>query len=365
MESLEFTGERYVPGQGGPQIAYEHLHRYLFAMRWARGQEVLDVAAGAGYGGSLLAKVACRVWELDLDRPALAHARAAYSDANLVFIQADATALPVRPAKMGLVVAFEVLEHVEDQESLVREAARVARSDGMVLISTPNKAVYSDARDYRNPFHTHEFYREEFLALLKRHFQHVHLVQQQVRAGSLIVPEGPSERDHEILVQPLPEEGATAVEPMYMLAVCTLDRPPVLPPAGSAYLDVADKLLGDWTHRLDDALQEIEKLNREVLKLGIWGRSLDEKVQDRDQVIRELQGKMAWEMAERDRMISNLQREFEERGRWALSLENDVKDRDDRILRTNAELSRVASHLARIRHAPLYRVLCRLGVLPK
>jgi hypothetical protein len=26
---MSFTGERYIPGEGGCQIAYEHLHRYF------------------------------------------------------------------------------------------------------------------------------------------------------------------------------------------------------------------------------------------------------------------------------------------------------------------------------------------------
>jgi len=35
--TMNFTGERYIPGEGGCQIAYEHLHRYFFALRWAGG----------------------------------------------------------------------------------------------------------------------------------------------------------------------------------------------------------------------------------------------------------------------------------------------------------------------------------------
>ena len=72
MKPPAFTGERFIPGEGGAQIAYEHLHRYLFAMRWARGRRVLDVAAGSGYGAALLARVAEAVWALDLDAQASA-----------------------------------------------------------------------------------------------------------------------------------------------------------------------------------------------------------------------------------------------------------------------------------------------------
>jgi hypothetical protein len=67
-----------------------------------------------------------------------------------------------------------------------------------------------------------------------------------------------------------------------------------------------------------------------------------------------------------------LRMEFEDRSRWALSLQDDVAERDKRLReamdlldRTDAELKQVEAHLSRIRHAFLYRVLCRLGVLPK
>src|SRR5437867_11725442 len=95
MKPPAFTGERFIPGEGGAQIAYEHLHRYLFAMRWARGRRVLDVAAGSGYGAALLARVAEAVWALDLDAQAVSYARSCYPGSTLLFLRADATGLPV------------------------------------------------------------------------------------------------------------------------------------------------------------------------------------------------------------------------------------------------------------------------------
>ena len=61
MAAMSFTGERYIPGQGGSQLAYEHWHRYLYSLRWARGKKVVDVAAGGGYGSGLLASVTQQV----------------------------------------------------------------------------------------------------------------------------------------------------------------------------------------------------------------------------------------------------------------------------------------------------------------
>ena len=44
----EFTGERLVPGQVDIDLLNEHLARYIFAVRLARGKRVLTPAVGPG-----------------------------------------------------------------------------------------------------------------------------------------------------------------------------------------------------------------------------------------------------------------------------------------------------------------------------
>ena len=346
MTTREFTGERFIPGQGGAMIAYEHLHRYAFAARWAPGKRILDVATGSGWGAALLAGRAAAVWAIDIDIASLRCAAGQYGGANILFIQADGAGLPFPDRSMDLVVAFEVLEHVKEQENLVQELARVTSPDGLVLISTPDKATYSDARGYCNPFHVSEFYRGDFLRLLNANFRSVRLLRQQVRAGSLIEPDEGRAHQVEILTAPPPEPAGPSVEPMYLLALCSredMDYPLI---DASAYLDPTDRLLEEW--------------RREVDKLGAWGRSLEGEVSRRDGTIAELQR----EFEERSRWAVSLQQEVEERNRWAFSLEREVADRDATIRRVSGALDEAAQHLKRIRHAFLYRVLRRLRLLP-
>ena len=54
----EFTGERVIPGQVDVDLLNEHLARYTFAARLARGKRVLDAGCGAGYGSAELAHAA-------------------------------------------------------------------------------------------------------------------------------------------------------------------------------------------------------------------------------------------------------------------------------------------------------------------
>jgi SAM-dependent methyltransferase len=380
MSSPDFTGERFIPGQGGAQIAYEHLHRYRFALRWAAGQDVLDVAAGVGYGAGLLATTARRVWAVDLDAASVLYARQTYPAGNLLFLQGDATSLPVRSDSADLVIALEVLEHVENQEGLVAELARVVQRGGTVLISTPNKASYSDARNYHNPFHTREFYREEFLALLHCHFGSIQLVHQHVRAGSLILNEEATAGDAEVIAESV--GGEPALDATYFLALCRIgDRLPTIP-AGSAYLDTGDGFLREWEQRLQAAGIELERLNQEIEQLGAWSRELQDKLAARDQAILEFQEELArlrkeldergrWaltlqaEIAARDASLeqvneehSLLRKEFDERGRWAHQLDQEIAARDARI-------KSAQEHLAQIEGRRMYRILRRLGLLPE
>jgi O-antigen biosynthesis protein len=406
MSVPDFTGERFIPGQGGAQIAYEHLHRYYLALRWAAGKQVLDVAAGTGYGAALLAGVARRVWAIDIDAGSVRHAKRSCIAANLDFLQGDAVCLPVRSRSVDLVVAFEVLEHVEKQEALVAEMARVVLPDGAVLISTPNKASYSDARHYQNPFHVHEFYRDEFLALLGRHFSSIRLMEQQVRAGSLVLTWEPAGAETEVIARPVGD--SLPSDPMYFLALCSPGELRETLPAASAFLDVGDGLLREGEQRLaavekerqeaveirDQTIRELQRqmaaeiaarddlvrqLQEDVEGRTRWVQELESGIHARDETVRGLQEVHArWareheevvnglqaEVHSRDEAIRQLQHEFEDRARWAQDLAGEVAARDDRLRRTNEELDRVAAHLAEIRHARLYRILCRLGMLPR
>jgi SAM-dependent methyltransferase len=337
MNSPEFTGERFIPGQGGAQIAYEHLHRYQFALRWAAGNRVLDVAAGIGYGAALLAGKARLVWAIDLDAASIDYARRTYARNNLLFLRGDAAALPVKSEIADLAVALEVLEHVEKQEELVAELARVVTRGGTVLISTPNKTAYSEARCYHNPFHVRELYQGEFLTLLGRYFKSVELVHQQIRAGSLIQSDNPRHKDVEIAAAPLINKPAS--EPMYFLALCRAGVRPQSIPRASACLDTSDGLLGEWEQRLKTAGIELDRINRDLEKMGAWCQEVGADLETRDATIRALQAEMSREIAHRDEKLAGIQNELKERACWAQDLEKGMAERDRALERMQEEIA--------------------------
>ncbi len=170
--ALEFTGERFLPSCSG-EIAYEHWHRYAFARRFVEGKRVLDVACGEGYGTALLGAVAATAIGIDIDVATIERARAAYGDGKRVrFIASSCTGLPLPSASIDVVVSFETIEHLvaADQLAMLIEFARVLTPDGLLVISSPNKRLYSDARSYVNKYHLQELYRDDFGRLLTRRF---------------------------------------------------------------------------------------------------------------------------------------------------------------------------------------------------
>lgn len=252
-EVLEFTGERFTP-ECVREIWYEHWHRYALVRPWAQGRRVLDAACGEGYGSALLAPVAASVLGLDIDAAAVAHARTRYADlSNLRYEQADATRLALPEASFDLVVSFETLEHVEAQAELLDGLTHALAEDGLLVISSPDKANYSDAAGFRNEYHVRELYRDEFEQLLRARFPYVRLYAQRLLFQSAIWSLDPAEPAG-------PGHHATAdatggvteglnYPPMYYIAVCSLRPLPPLP-AASWFGDRDESVYRHYNHEI-------------------------------------------------------------------------------------------------------------------
>ncbi len=167
--ALEFTGERFLPSCEG-EMVYEHWHRYLFAADYASGLRVLDVACGEGYGSALLATKAASVTGIDVSPDAIHHATNSYHKANLAYLCASCTSIPLPDASYDLIVSFETIEHITEHQDFLREVARLLSANGVFIISSPNRIEYSDRAEYSNEFHVKELDKTELRSLLDNYF---------------------------------------------------------------------------------------------------------------------------------------------------------------------------------------------------
>lgn len=105
-------------------------------------RSVLDVGCGAGLSTAAIALAgAVRPVGLDLspDLPRRGPRIAAHNRVRAAFVRGDATRLPFEGRGFDLVLSMEMIEHIPDWESAIREMARCVRPGGRLLVSTPNK----------------------------------------------------------------------------------------------------------------------------------------------------------------------------------------------------------------------------------
>ena len=86
-------------------------------------------------------------------------------------------------------VSFETIEHHDRHQEMMREIKRILSPEGILIISSPDKYVYSDIPGYKNEFHVKELYAREFETLLKAHFANVKTFGQRIAYGSIIAGE--------------------------------------------------------------------------------------------------------------------------------------------------------------------------------
>jgi len=177
------SGERddmLYPQKSGRRGVYEHLQRYrLAAGKIGSGKKVLDLGCGTGYGSFMLQSHENEVTGMDISSDAIAYAQKKYSGPRYLCCPAENIA--AENDYYDTVTSFEVIEHVQDPQKVLKEICRVLKSGGDLFISTPNPRHFSNAakhfllgRPYPekvvagNIYHIKEFYHDEFMAFLKK-----------------------------------------------------------------------------------------------------------------------------------------------------------------------------------------------------
>ncbi|MBZ5592662.1 MAG: methyltransferase domain-containing protein [Acidobacteriia bacterium] len=332
----EFTGERVIPGKVDVDLLNEHVARYAFAARLAAGRRVLDAGCGSGYGSAKLGVEAREVLGIDVSQEAVDYAREHYQAPNLRFERADCLGIPAAAGSFDLVVAFEIIEHLNDWRGFLAEVRRVLAPEGRLVVSTPNRLYYAEARAELgpNPFHVHEFEFHEFRAELESVFPHVALYLEN-HTDAIVFTEAARAGSMEAA---LDEVAATADNAHFFVAVCGVSGDPAIP--GLTYVPRAANMLRERERHIELLESELRQRIARVVQLqdelateqaqareriDQVERELSETVENATRLAGELDGKVA-ELGQCVEYLHASERTVEERTAWARRNEAEADD---------------------------------------
>lgn len=120
--------------------------KYLEMIGNKRGR-VIELGCGVSYFPQMATKLG-ESWGLDFTPKAMEKMRKELPEVN--YVCGDALCTPFRDGFFDIVVSGELLEHLERPQELVDEMARIAKKDGVLVLSTPHL-------EFDDPEHIWEF----------------------------------------------------------------------------------------------------------------------------------------------------------------------------------------------------------------
>lgn len=117
--------------------------------------DVADIGCGAGTQSLLWAEMGHRVSGIDINQPLvdLARKRAAEAGLPIRFEVGTATELPLDTDSVDVCLLPELLEHVVDWQTCLKEACRVLRPGGVLYLSTTN-VLCPKQEEFNLPFYS-------------------------------------------------------------------------------------------------------------------------------------------------------------------------------------------------------------------
>ena len=289
---MKFTGERFIPQSNeDAEIYIEHYHRYLAVKSLVKDKVVLDAACGAGYGSFILSSEAQKVIGIDISEEAIEYARKQYQKDNLIYLVNSIEKIELEDHSVDVIVSFETIEHVDEelQHRFLKQIKRVLKKDGLLIMSTPDREIYSQLVNYQNEYHIKEFTKVEYEQFLKSYFAHIHLFTQGFKVTSVINDQTRSPLLTNISDASIKDD--YSIDEKYLIAICSDNAELVEEINFNSIVLESGKKYNTQIRRILDLQIEVEERNTHLQKLDAEIERLTQVLSIKDLQLKELEVK--------------------------------------------------------------------------
>ncbi|MBX7243421.1 MAG: methyltransferase domain-containing protein [Bacteroidia bacterium] len=159
------TAERVSMNEVADNYVFQrHLIAYQEAAKMIAGN-IIELGSGSGYGAGVLMHSGITQY-LAIDKfttnfpEDIDKSRLTFRQMNLPFLKG------IEDNQFDFAVSFQVIEHIEDDVTFLREIYRVLKPGGKLILTTPNKKMSLT----RNPWHVREYTPMEMKKILESVF---------------------------------------------------------------------------------------------------------------------------------------------------------------------------------------------------
>lgn len=157
-------------GRGFSRLNFRRAGECDAVLRWlapAAGERILDVGCGDGYYDWLISRTGARVTGIDLHEKRLAHARRRYGGDGADFLNLDAERADFPPGSFDKALSLCVLEHLADDERVMRNISRALKPGGLFVFSADsltNAGITAAERErHKRRYAVNTFYTREIV----------------------------------------------------------------------------------------------------------------------------------------------------------------------------------------------------------
>ena len=302
----------------------------------------------------MLAEKAAFVVGLDLDPATVVHAEREYARANLRFLAASGVQIPL-VERFDVVICLETLGHVDNRDGLIREAKRLLKPQGLLIVSSfDDKNDSEQTQSGHSPYErTLEF--EELQKLLESHFEKTVFLGQRVYGNSNIWPlKSTDDGIFELLMERTDSQfritNRIQRNPGFYIALAS-DSEDQFSSTGSVLVDCSDELMNRYRNMIAKLQSELIEINKERTAALEWKNAqvadLEAGVQSnqralewRQSQITSLQESEQWLQDQSQLLGKQLDQERKETAAYIESLEGTIRAKDSHIARVENSFSK-------------------------